>query len=160
MPQAGGTRVRATRQVAAVIAVMSGMRAFCGARDIYDVLRRCGHHVGLATVYRHLHVLAERGEAGAIYTASGESRYRLRASSATCHLICRACGCTVAVDGSEILHWDKRRMPGRSKRRVQLVSRASGAASCRIEARASRCWVALFITGGLCPAGAPTASRP
>lgn len=72
MPQAGGTRVRATRQVAAVIAVMSGMRAFCGARDIYDVLRRCGHHVGLATVYRHLHVLAERGEAGAIYTASGE----------------------------------------------------------------------------------------
>jgi Fur family ferric uptake transcriptional regulator len=107
MPQAGGTRVRTTRQAAAVIAVMSGMRAFCGARDIYDALRRRGQHVGLATVYRHLHVLAERGEVDTIHTASGESRYRLRASSTTCHLICRACGCIVAVDGSEILDWGK-----------------------------------------------------
>ena len=107
MPQAGGTRVRATRQAAAVIAVMSGMRAFCGARDIYDALCRRGQHVGLATVYRHLHVLAERGEVDTIYTASGESRYRLRASTATCHLICRSCGRIVAVDGSEILDWGK-----------------------------------------------------
>jgi Fur family ferric uptake transcriptional regulator len=107
MPQAGGTRVRFTRQAAAVIAVMSGMDAFCGARDIYDALGRRGQHVGLATVYRHLRVLAERGEVDTIHTATGETRYRLRASSATCHLICRACGCIVAVDGSEILDWGK-----------------------------------------------------
>ena len=107
MLRAGGTRVRATRQAAAVIAVMSGMDVFCGAQDIHDVLRRRGQHVGLATVYRHLHVLSERGEVDTIYTASGESRYRLRASSATCHLICRVCGCIVAVDGSEILDWGK-----------------------------------------------------
>jgi Fur family ferric uptake transcriptional regulator len=107
MPQAGGTRVRATRQAAAVIAVMSGIRAFCGARDIYDALRGGGQHVGLATVYRHLHVLAERGEVDTIHMTSGESRYRLRASSATCHLICRACGRIVAVDGSEIPDWGK-----------------------------------------------------
>jgi Fur family transcriptional regulator, ferric uptake regulator len=107
MPQAGGTRVRTTRQAAAVVAVLSGMPAFCGARDIYDALRRRGQHVGLATVYRHLHVLAERGEVDTIHTASGESRYRLRASSATCHLTCRACGRVVAVDGTEILDWGK-----------------------------------------------------
>lgn len=107
MPQPRGTRVRSTRQAAAVIAVMSGMRAFCGARDIYDALRDDGQHVGLATVYRHLHVLTERGEVDTIHTASGESRYRLRASSATCHLICRACGRAVAVDGTEILDWGK-----------------------------------------------------
>jgi Fur family ferric uptake transcriptional regulator len=107
MPQAGGTRVRATRQAAAVIAVMSGMRAFCGARDIYDALRRRGQHVGLATVYRHLHVLAERGEVDTIHAADGETRYRLRLSSATCHLVCRACGRVVAVDGSEVLDWAK-----------------------------------------------------
>ena len=105
MPQPGGTRVRSTRQAAAVIAVMSGMDTFCGARDIYEALRRRGQHVGLATVYRHLHVLAERGEVDMIHTASGESRYRLRASSATCHLRCRACGRIVAVDGREILDW-------------------------------------------------------
>jgi Fur family ferric uptake transcriptional regulator len=107
MPQPRGTRVRATRQAAAVVAAMSGMRAFCSARDIYDALRGGGQHVGLATVYRHLHVLAERGEADVIHTASGESRYRLRASSATCHLACRACGRVVAVDGTEILDWGK-----------------------------------------------------
>ena len=107
MPQAGGTRVRTTRQAAAVVAVLSGLHTFCGARDVHEALRRRGQHVGLATVYRHLHVLAERGELDTIHTASGETRYRLRASSATCHLICRACGCIVAVDGSEILDWAK-----------------------------------------------------
>jgi Fur family ferric uptake transcriptional regulator len=107
MPQARGTRVRYTRQAAAVIAVLSGMTAFCGARDIYDALHRRGQHVGLATVYRHLHVLAERGEVDTIHAASGESRYRLRPSSATCHLVCRVCGAIVAVDGSEVLDWAK-----------------------------------------------------
>lgn len=52
-------------------------------------------------------MLAERGEVDTIYTGSGESRYRLRASTATCHLICRSCGCIVTVDGSEILDWGK-----------------------------------------------------
>jgi Fur family transcriptional regulator, ferric uptake regulator len=87
---------------------MSGMRAFCGARDIYGALRDGGQQVGLATVYRHLHVLAERGDVDTIQTASGESRYRLRASSATCHLTCRVCGRIVAVDGSEIQDWARR----------------------------------------------------
>jgi hypothetical protein len=31
--------------------------------------------------------------------------YRLRATSATCHLICRACGQIVAVNGREIRDW-------------------------------------------------------
>ena len=78
MPQAGGTRVRATRQAAAVITVMSEMRAFCAARDIHDALCCRGHRVGLATVYRHLRVLAERGEVDTTHTATGESLYRLR----------------------------------------------------------------------------------
>lgn len=105
MPQARGTRIRATRQAAAIVAVMSRMRAFCGARDIYDALLGEGQPVGLATVYRHLHVLTEQGDVDTLYTASGESRYRLRDSGATCHLTCRACGRIVVVDGSEIREW-------------------------------------------------------
>jgi Fur family ferric uptake transcriptional regulator len=105
MLHARGTRVRSTRQAVAVVAAMSGMRTFCGARDIYDALHGSGQHVGLATVYRHLHVLAERGEVDTIHTASGASRYRLRASSATCHLVCRSCGRIVEVDGSKIREW-------------------------------------------------------
>ncbi|HEX4291380.1 MAG TPA: transcriptional repressor [Trebonia sp.] len=107
MPPARGTRVRSTRQADAIVAVLSGMPAFCGARDVHDALRRSGEHVGLATVYRHLHVLAERGEVDTIHSGSGESRYRLRASSATCHLVCRACGRVVDVDGSEVLGWGR-----------------------------------------------------
>jgi Fur family ferric uptake transcriptional regulator len=84
---------------------MAGMRAFSGARDIHDALRGGGQPVGLATVYRHLHVLAERGEVDRIHTASGESRYRLKASSTTCHLTCRTCGCIVEADGTEVHDW-------------------------------------------------------
>jgi Fur family ferric uptake transcriptional regulator len=107
MPPARGTRVRSTRQADAIVAVLSGMRVFCAARDVHDALLRGGEQVGLATVYRHLHVLAERGEVDTIHSGGGESRYRLRASSATCHLVCRACGCIVAVDGSEVLGWGR-----------------------------------------------------
>jgi Fur family ferric uptake transcriptional regulator len=105
MPQARGTRVRYTRQAAAIVAVMSGMRTFRGARDIYGALLDSGQHVGLATVYRHLHVLAERGEVDTIQTATGETRYLLRASAVMCHLTCRTCGCVVEVDGSKVLDW-------------------------------------------------------
>jgi Fur family transcriptional regulator, ferric uptake regulator len=108
MPQARGTKVRSTRQAAAVVAVMSGMPAFGGARDIYNALRRDGERVGLATVYRHLRVLAEQGSVDTIRTASGETLYRLRGSNATHHLTCRACGRCVEVDGSEVWEWARR----------------------------------------------------
>jgi Fur family ferric uptake transcriptional regulator len=104
MPQARGTKVRSTRQAASVIAAMSGMPAFSGARDIHAALRRHGERVGLATVYRHLRVLAERGQVDTI-RAGGETLYRLRGSSVKRHLVCRACGCCVEVDGSEVEEW-------------------------------------------------------
>jgi Fur family ferric uptake transcriptional regulator len=105
MLQARGTRVRSTRQAAAIVAVMSGLHTFRGARDIHRALHDDGQQVGIATVYRHLRVLAERGEVDTVQTASGESRYRLRASTTSWHLTCRACECVVAVDGSEIREW-------------------------------------------------------
>ena len=108
MPQLRGTTVRSTRQADAIAAVMAGMRAFSSARDVHRALRDRGQQVGLATVYRHLHVLAERGDVDTVHTPSGESRYRLRASSATFHLTCRVCGLAVAVDGTEVWDWAER----------------------------------------------------
>ncbi|HTW05593.1 MAG TPA: Fur family transcriptional regulator [Streptosporangiaceae bacterium] len=108
MTQQHVTRVRSTRQADAITAAMSGMRAFGGAREIHRALLDRGQQVGLATVYRHLHLLAERGDVDTIHTPGGESRYRLRASSSTFHLTCRACGLTVAVDASEVGDWAKR----------------------------------------------------
>jgi hypothetical protein len=43
VPHARGTRARSTRQAAAIVAVMSRMRTFCGARNIYDALGADGH---------------------------------------------------------------------------------------------------------------------
>jgi Fur family transcriptional regulator, ferric uptake regulator len=99
MPQPQGTRARSTRQAAAVIAVMSGMSAFSGARDIPEAVGQAGGRVGLATVYRHLHVLAEQGRVDTIRGAGGQALYRLRRGECTYHLICRACGHTVELAG-------------------------------------------------------------
>lgn len=105
MPQPRGTRVRYTRQAAALVAVMAGMPAFSAARDIREAVRRAGGRVGLATVYRHLHVLAEQGRVDTIRGAGGQALYRLRSSGFTHHLTCRVCGRTAEVDGHEVWEW-------------------------------------------------------
>lgn len=105
MPQPQGTRVRYSRQAAALIAVMSGMPAFSDARDIREAVRLAGGWVGLATVYRHLRVLAEQGRVDTIHGAGGRILYRLRPDGFTHHLTCRVCGRTVEVDGHEVWEW-------------------------------------------------------
>jgi Fur family ferric uptake transcriptional regulator len=105
MPQAQATRTRYTRQAAAVIAVMSGMPAFSGAREIREAVRRCGGNIGLTTVYRHLHVLAEHGSVDVVRGAAGEARYRLRRGGISHQLTCRVCGQAVDVDGTEVWEW-------------------------------------------------------
>jgi Fur family ferric uptake transcriptional regulator len=105
MPQPRGTKVRCTRQAAAVIAVISGMPAFGDARDIREAVRLADGRVGLATVYPHLRVLAEHGRVDAVRGAGGQTLYRLRRDDCTHHLICRACGRTVEVDGHGVWEW-------------------------------------------------------
>jgi Fur family transcriptional regulator, ferric uptake regulator len=105
MPQPQGTRVRYTRQAAAVIAVMSGMPVFSDARDIQAAVRKAGGRVGLATVYRHLRVLAEHGRVDAIHGAGGQTMYRLRRDDHSHHLTCRVCGRAVEVDGHGVWEW-------------------------------------------------------
>ena len=105
MPEPQGTRVRYTRQAAAVITVMAGMPAFSDARAIHAAVHEVGGRVGLATVYRHLRVLAEQGRVDTIPGAGGQALYRLRRDSFTHHLTCRVCGRAVEVDGSEVWEW-------------------------------------------------------
>jgi Fur family transcriptional regulator, ferric uptake regulator len=105
MAQPQGTRTRYTRQAAAVIAVMSGMPAFSDARDIREAVRLAGGRVGLATVYRHLRVLAEEGRVDAVRGAGGQTMYRLRRDDHSHHLTCRVCGRAVEVDGHGVWEW-------------------------------------------------------
>lgn len=101
-----GTAVRATRQGDAVSAALAETDAFTSAQDLHARLRAQGAAVGLTTVYRHLQVLADRGEVDMIRRDDGETVYRRCASDDHHHhLVCRSCGRTVEIAGPEIEAW-------------------------------------------------------
>ncbi|WP_322762610.1 Fur family transcriptional regulator [Frankia sp. Cr2] len=104
-----GTTVRATRQGDAVSAALAEIDAFTSAQDLHAHLRDAGQPVGLTTVYRHLQVLADRGEVDVLRRDDGETLYRRCATdSHHHHLVCRHCGRTVEVEGPEIEAWTDR----------------------------------------------------
>jgi Fur family ferric uptake transcriptional regulator len=97
---------RATRQRAAVTAVLAKTADFKSAQELHALLRQQGDAVGLTTVYRTLQALADAGEIDVLRTPEGESVYR------TCeteqhhhHLVCRVCGRTVEVEGPTVEQW-------------------------------------------------------
>ncbi len=97
---------RATRQRAAIAALLRSAGGFRSAQQIHEQLRAAGDRVGLTTVYRTLQSLAEAGEVDVLRTADGEALYR-RCESAEHHhhLICRRCGRTIEVAGPDIETW-------------------------------------------------------
>ncbi|WP_045876972.1 transcriptional repressor [Pseudofrankia sp. DC12] len=101
-----GTATRSTRQGDAVSAALAATNAFTSAQELHAQLRADGQPVGLTTVYRHLQVLADRGEVDVLRLDDGETVYR-RCTTDTHHhhLVCRVCGHTVEVSGREIEHW-------------------------------------------------------
>lgn len=107
---ATGTRMlRATRQRAAVSALLDRLSDFRSAQEIHEELRRAGECIGLTTVYRTLQTLADSGEVDVLRTASGEAVYR-RCDSADHHhhLVCRSCGRTVEIEGPAVETWAQR----------------------------------------------------
>ena len=109
----GTTRVRATRQGAAVDAALRDADGFRTAQDLHGELRRRGETVGLTTVYRHLKSLADAGEIDVVLRPDGEAQYRLcrpvDSDDPTAghhhHLVCRKCGRSVEVEGPEVEEW-------------------------------------------------------
>ncbi|WKK14456.1 Fur family transcriptional regulator [Rhodococcus ruber] len=97
--------VRSTRQRSAISALLDEIEEFRSAQDLHDELRRRGEGIGLTTVYRTLQSLAEAGTVDVLRTDSGESVYRRCSSGHHHHLVCRACGFTVEVDGPAVESW-------------------------------------------------------
>ncbi len=96
---------RPTRQRRAVAAAMQSFDDFRSAQDIHDLLRRGGDNVGLSTVYRTLQALSDGGEVDVLRTEDGEALYRRCSERHHHHLVCRACGRTVEVDGPTVEAW-------------------------------------------------------
>ena len=109
IPEATPPRLRATRQRAAVSALLDDVDDFHTAQQLHDLLRRRGDSVGLTTVYRALQFLADAGEVDVLRTGDGEAAYRrCRSAEHHHHLVCRTCRRTVEVAGPAVEQWADR----------------------------------------------------
>lgn len=102
---ATGGPLRVTRQRLAISSVLSDLDEFRSAQQIHELLRQRGDKVGLATVYRALQAMADVGEIDVLRSGDGEALYRLCSSGHHHHLVCRACGRTVEVEGPAVERW-------------------------------------------------------
>ncbi len=103
----GPAGLRPTRQRLAVAEVLASFEDFRSAQHIHELLAQKGEGVGLATVYRTLQRLAEAGEVDMLRTEDGEAIYRRCSDSHHHHLVCRACGRTVEVEGPAVERWTR-----------------------------------------------------
>jgi Fur family ferric uptake transcriptional regulator len=108
-PAVDGRGVRATVQRQSVIDWLAAQDGFTSAQGIHAALRTSGSRIGLATVYRHLQALTDQGRVDVIHGADGETIYRLCGDVARGrhhhHLICRDCGRTEEIEGSQVERW-------------------------------------------------------
>lgn len=103
---AGPRGIRATRQRAAVTALLDRLEDFRSAQEIHEELRRAGEGIGLTTVYRTLQTLADGGEVDVLRVASGEAVYRrCETEHHHHHLVCRRCGAAVEIEGPAVESW-------------------------------------------------------
>ncbi|WP_460466642.1 Fur family transcriptional regulator [Calidifontibacter terrae] len=97
---------RPTKQRAAVSELLGSLDDFVTAQELHTKLTEVGQKIGLATVYRTLQALAADGAVDVLRTEDGESAYRRCASDRHHHhLVCRACGRTVEVEGPTVEKW-------------------------------------------------------
>lgn len=102
-PSARATR--ATRQRAAISALLENLDEFRTAQELHEELRRRGEGIGLTTVYRTLQTMAASDHVDSLRTESGEAAYRRCSEQHHHHLVCRGCGATVEVKGKHVEAW-------------------------------------------------------
>jgi Fur family transcriptional regulator, ferric uptake regulator len=97
---------RSTKQRTAIAALLTNVDEFRSAQELHDELRRRGEGIGLTTVYRTLQSMAAAGQVDSLRNDNGEALYR-RCSQVHHHhhLVCRQCGATVEVAGTEVESW-------------------------------------------------------
>ena len=101
----GSGGVRATRQRAAISALLENLDDFRSAQELHDELRQRGESIGLTTVYRTLQSMSAAGLVDTLRADTGESVYRRCSAHHHHHLVCRHCGSTVEVGGREVEAW-------------------------------------------------------
>ncbi|BBY60565.1 Fur family transcriptional regulator [Mycolicibacterium sarraceniae] len=97
--------VRATRQRAAIAALLDDSPEFRSAQALHVELHQRGDEIGLATVYRALQSMVVAGLVDSVRTDTGESLYRRCSPRHHHHLVCRSCGATVEVEARGVEAW-------------------------------------------------------
>jgi Fur family ferric uptake transcriptional regulator len=100
--------IRTTRQRQVVAEVLDELSEFRSAQEIHAEVTERGDHIGLATVYRTLQLLAESGGVDVLRGDAGEALYRRCSTGHHHHLVCRSCGRTVEVEGPTVERWADR----------------------------------------------------
>lgn len=97
---------RVTRQRTVIAKLLESTDNFKSAQQLHELLRQQGDTTGLATVYRTLQNLAEKGQVDVLRNAEGETLYRSCAKQEHHHhLVCSSCGKTIEIDGPNVEKW-------------------------------------------------------
>jgi Fur family ferric uptake transcriptional regulator len=101
---------KGTRQREAILRSLTEHAGFVSAQTLHIRLRTSGERIGLTTVYRTLHALAEAGLVdvvrGAPPPASSGQLFRARPGDGHQHyLVCRSCGHSVTITSSAVERW-------------------------------------------------------
>jgi len=93
----GSKPFRATAQRSQVLEVVREAEGHLTAGEIFERVRQRDARIAYGTVYRTLHLLAERGVIQELTFADAASRYDKRIDRHD-HVSCRACGLLLDVD--------------------------------------------------------------
>ncbi len=85
--------------------MLTQLDGFRSAQEIHAAMRARGDHVGLATVYRNLVLMAETGEVDVLTREDGEQVYFRCSRQHHHHLVCRSCGHAIEITGPAVERW-------------------------------------------------------
>jgi Fur family ferric uptake transcriptional regulator len=100
--------IKPTEQRLAVLGALADEPNDATAQQIHARLAARGVRVGLATVYRTLALLSERGVVDALMHSPGETCYRLCGYEHHHHLVCSHCHRVVELADCELDTWLER----------------------------------------------------
>ena len=99
---------RTTRQRTAIESLLASTDEFHSAQELHTRLVERGTRVGLSTVYRTLQAMAEAGDLDVLRQENGEALYRRCSGRHHHHLVCRRCGRTIEIEGTDVEAWAAR----------------------------------------------------
>lgn len=99
-----------SRSAERIVASLEAAAVPATAQEVYADLRAHGERTGLATIYRALHALEDRGVVHAIRRRD-ELAYRTCGGEEHDHLVCEECGAVAEVPRDRLKDWFRRAAP-------------------------------------------------